>query len=208
MGGSMFQQLARLGLSAAVSISRFSTLKSWLPASVALGLATGVVLAAPNAPSPTKRPVPSVEEFFAYQQWEAKNPQYIKADVKVDPKVDPKAVTPTVKAEKTYSVAFEKAPWSSVFEWFAKESGLTYLGTQSVTGSLTLKSDKKYTLGELLDLLNEALSQQKYIIIRRSQSFVLHPADDRNFWRTSIMRGNESGVIGANGAQPSSATAV
>ena len=80
--------------------------------------------------------------------------------------------------EKTVSFAFEDKPWNQVIDWFAKESGLVFISTAKPTGSVTIKTDptRKYTIREVVDLLNEALSQQKYVLIRRSQSFTVWPA--------------------------------
>jgi type II secretion system protein D len=95
----------------------------------------------------------------------------------VDP---PKVVAPApATPEKLYTVAFEDTQWSKVFEWLQKETGLTFITTVKPTGSVTVKSDKKYTLPELFDLLNELLAQQKYVILRGSQTFTIHPADER-----------------------------
>ena len=81
--------------------------------------------------------------------------------------------------EKTVSFVFEDKPWPQVLDWFAKESGLLLVTTTKPTGSLTLKSDRQYTIPEVIDLLNDALSQQKFILIRREQSFSVFPADEK-----------------------------
>jgi type II secretion system protein D len=81
--------------------------------------------------------------------------------------------------EKTYLVSFNEETWPKVFDWFSKESGLTYIDTVKPPGTLTLRSDRRYTLPQVLDLLNEALAQKKMVIIRRSQTFLVHPADER-----------------------------
>ena len=105
----------------------------------------------------------------------------------IDP---PKAVVPGTpmptatpqkeeKPEKLYTVSFEDTQWSKVFEWLQKETGLTFITTVKPTGSVTIKSNKKYTLPELLDLLNELLAQQKYVILRGAQTFSIHPADEK-----------------------------
>lgn len=84
-----------------------------------------------------------------------------------------------VEKEKTVSFIFEDKPWPQVLDWFAKESGLLLVTTTKPTGSLTLKSDRQYTIPEVIDLLNDALSQQKFILIRREQSFSVFPADEK-----------------------------
>ena len=34
-------------------------------------------------------------------------------------------------------------------------------------------------MGEVVDLLNEAMMQQKFILIRRQVSFYIHPSDEK-----------------------------
>ena len=44
-----------------------------------------------------------------------------------------------------------------------------------IPGTLTLKSDERYTLPDLIDLLNEVLAQKDWILIRREHTFLMHP---------------------------------
>ena len=68
-----------------------------------------------------------------------------------------------------------------MLDWFSKESGLTPILTIKPTGSVTIKppKDRKFTMGEVVDLLNEAMTQQKFILIRRQVSFYIHPSDEK-----------------------------
>src|SRR5262249_42934039 len=87
------------------------------------------------------------------------------------PPAGPKpAAAPAEKTEKTVSFVWEDKPWNSALDWFAKESGLVMITTVKPTGSVTIKTDKdrKYTIKEVVDLINEALAQQKMVLIRRS----------------------------------------
>ena len=51
--------------------------------------------------------------------------------------------------------------------------------TVKPTGSVTLQppKDRKFTMGEVVDLLNEAMIQQRFILVRRQVSFTI-PLDD------------------------------
>ena len=91
------------------------------------------------------------------------------------PHADPKAEP--AKPEKLYEVKFDNTEWSKVFEWLERESGLMYITKDKPTGSVTLKPDRKYTLGELIDLLNERLELDKFVILRKSMSFATFSAD-------------------------------
>ncbi len=131
------------------SVPSWRTLRRWLPAVLAVGLAAPAL-------AQDKPPV-------------------------VDPPktVMPMPVMPMPKVEKTYTVSFEGTDWSKVLDWFAKETKLVFLSTEKPTGSLTLKSENKYTLPQLLDLFNEVLAQKNWVIIRREHSFMIHPAETK-----------------------------
>ena len=88
---------------------------------------------------------------------------------------------PAPAPEKTHTLYFAKANWPEVLDWFAKESGLTPILTIQPTGSVDIKPPmgKKFTMGEVVDLLNEAMAQQKFILIRRQVTFYIHPSDEK-----------------------------
>src|SRR5262245_16193166 len=71
--------------------------------------------------------------------------------------------TATAKPEKTYAVRFENAKWGDVVNWFQKETGLVYAGNEIPVGGVTIKpvGDKRLTIAEVVDLLNEALDKQQ-----------------------------------------------
>ncbi|HEY2784850.1 MAG TPA: secretin N-terminal domain-containing protein [Fimbriiglobus sp.] len=83
------------------------------------------------------------------------------------------------KVERTVSFSFEKKPWGEVIDWFRNESGLVYAGTVTPTGSITIKppAGKKYTIPQVVDLLNELL-EPRYVLVRREQTFTVLPADE------------------------------
>jgi RNA polymerase sigma factor (sigma-70 family) len=86
---------------------------------------------------------------------------------------------PAAAPEKTFAVKFQNAAWKDVFTWYAEISGLKLVGEVLPTGTLTLQPMRQFTIGEVTDLLNEALMQQKFILIRRQTSFIIHPADEK-----------------------------
>jgi type II secretory pathway component GspD/PulD (secretin) len=86
----------------------------------------------------------------------------------------PQAAPP---AEKTYTVSFDETPWPAVLDWFSKESGLTYIDKEKLKGTITFKSDRKLTWPQVIDELNASLATQKMTLIRRSQTFLVHPSD-------------------------------
>lgn len=89
--------------------------------------------------------------------------------------------SPTPPGEKTVTVNFKLADWGDVLEWFSKESGLTPIYSVRPTGSVTLQppKDRRFTIGEVIDLLNEAMITQKFILVRRQVSFTILPSDEK-----------------------------
>jgi hypothetical protein len=66
-------------------------------------------------------------------------------------------------------------PWKAVFEWLSDQTGLPVIAEQLPTGTFSISSppNKRYTLVHVIDLLNEALMGQKYVLIRGEKSFRL-----------------------------------
>src|SRR5262249_50179776 len=85
---------------------------------------------------------------------------------------DKPADKPTDKPEpKRIAVEFRNTPWQNVIEWFVKESGLAFISIHAPTGSFTFVSPepgRKYTMLEIIDILNEGLQQQSYTILRQN----------------------------------------
>jgi type II secretion system protein D len=88
--------------------------------------------------------------------------------------------------EKLISFDMGNKPWASVMDWYAQESGLPFVsvvkppgGTFNFTPPRVNGQSKKYTLGDVTDILNEALIDKGFILLRREASFTLHPADEK-----------------------------
>jgi type II secretory pathway component GspD/PulD (secretin) len=86
---------------------------------------------------------------------------------------------------RTYAFRWQNAPWTQVLKRLAEITGLPVITTHTPTGSFTFippkvdgKEDKKYTIPEIIDILNEALLAQKFIIVRRQASLGVFPADE------------------------------
>jgi type II secretory pathway component GspD/PulD (secretin) len=88
-----------------------------------------------------------------------------------------KKQTPPQPPAKTYAFEMRDKPWGAVLEWLTDQTGLRNVSSHFPYGSFTFISpgNKTYTLPELIDILNEALIQQGYYIIRRDQSFAVVP---------------------------------
>jgi len=90
-------------------------------------------------------------------------------------------------AEKRFSFSMQNKPWKQVFEWFSDVTGLAYSGSGGPTGTFSFTppklngQEKKYTIAEIVDIINEAFTADKtakYILIRGSKTFSIVPADD------------------------------
>jgi type II secretory pathway component GspD/PulD (secretin) len=90
----------------------------------------------------------------------------------------PAAATPPAPAEKTYNQTFEKASWDSAFVWLEKVTGQRLITTVKPISTISLKVENK-TVPEIIDLFNEALFQEKFILIRGEQSFTIFSADEK-----------------------------
>ncbi|MBM3983742.1 MAG: hypothetical protein FJ304_26430 [Planctomycetes bacterium] len=90
-----------------------------------------------------------------------------------------KALAPLPR--RKYTLYFKDAKWDDVLDWYAQESGLTLITTVKPTGTFTFTphAGTMYTLDEAVDILNEGLMKQRFILIRRSMTFFIHPADER-----------------------------
>ena len=87
---------------------------------------------------------------------------------------------PAGAGQKTLSINFDNKPWTDVVDWFGRESGLVWVGSIKVPGSFTVKAapDQKFTIPEIVDLMNEQLLVKKFLLIRRGMSFTILPADE------------------------------
>jgi len=85
-----------------------------------------------------------------------------------------------------YAFQFAAAPWAQVFEWLRDITGMPVSTDYRPTASLTFVPPKDktgkplyYTVPEIIDILNEQLLVQKYIIIRRERTLMVWPADEK-----------------------------
>jgi type II secretory pathway component GspD/PulD (secretin) len=71
-------------------------------------------------------------------------------------------------------------PWSSAFEWLSDQTGLAIVANTKPTGICAVSlPTKKLSAAEAIDLLNEALIVQQYLLVRGERTIVLVPSDER-----------------------------
>jgi hypothetical protein len=80
-------------------------------------------------------------------------------------------------------IEFRDASWKKVFDWLAEQTQKQVIAETMPTGTFTFHgaAKKTYTSGEVIDILNEALTAgpQKFLLIRRERNFVVAPGDER-----------------------------
>lgn len=91
----------------------------------------------------------------------------------------PKSVA---KGDKTLSFNFDNKPWPDVLEWFSRESGLVWVGSIKPPDSFTIRTPPgaKYTIAQVVDLLNEQLLVKKFLLVRKDMSFTVVPVDEKD----------------------------
>jgi RNA polymerase sigma factor (sigma-70 family) len=88
-------------------------------------------------------------------------------------------------AEKKYAFTMDGKPWGQVFEWLTDVTGKPVISIYKPSGTLSLrtKAGSKYSINEIIDLINEGLqaneNTKKYILISRERSFTLVPAGEK-----------------------------
>jgi hypothetical protein len=82
-------------------------------------------------------------------------------------------------ARKTLNLDMQSKPWKAVCEWLSEQTGVPVVADRVPTGTFSVVSPrtKTYSLSEVIDLLNEALMGQKYLLVRGDQCLRLVPAD-------------------------------
>jgi hypothetical protein len=97
----------------------------------------------------------------------------------------PQAGVPDTKpqAPATYRFAFLHTLWSEVLEWLANTTELPVVHSWAPKGFFTFipekgpRGDKRYTIGEILDVLNESITASKFIFVRGQTSICIVPGD-------------------------------
>jgi type II secretion system protein D len=73
----------------------------------------------------------------------------------------------TLPAGEKMQFSFNNAPYSTVFDFIERISGLPILGERNVPGTLTYFSRKKMTVNEALEELNMLLSEKGVVLVRK-----------------------------------------
>jgi hypothetical protein len=80
-----------------------------------------------------------------------------------------------------YSFEMRGKPWSAVFEWLTDKTGRGFSSTNNPSGTRNVitPKGKKYTIPQIIDLVNDGLLSQKWVLLNRGTTFSLVPADEK-----------------------------
>ncbi len=83
--------------------------------------------------------------------------------------------------EKTYTFEMRDKQWSGVFEWLTDKTGRIFISSIRPTGTFNFigKKDDKYTIPQIIDIINDGLLAQKYTLLNRGTSFTIVAADEK-----------------------------
>lgn len=87
-----------------------------------------------------------------------------------------------IDTPKKYVVEMRAKPWTTIFEWLTDQTGMPFVSKYPPppgTFNFIAKTGQRYTLGELIDLLNDGLAAHRYVLLRSPTCFRLIPADER-----------------------------
>jgi type II secretion system protein D len=90
-------------------------------------------------------------------------------------------VDQTKLADKKVNFEMRDKPWKNVLEWLCNETGMPIIANAIPTGSFTFYGNPKqtYRIPQIIDFLNDALTEKKYVIIRRQAVISVVPADQQ-----------------------------
>jgi hypothetical protein len=86
---------------------------------------------------------------------------------------------PTKKDEPSYLFEMRGKTWGTVFEWLADKTGRTFVSRDIPTGTLNFiaPKDHKFTIPQIIDIINDGLYPLNFVLIDKGTSFALFPSD-------------------------------
>lgn len=82
--------------------------------------------------------------------------------------------------EPTFTFEMRQKPWATVFEWLTDKTGRPFISRTIPTGTFSFiaRAGQKYTLPQVIDIINDGLILQKYVLLNRGTSFTVVAADE------------------------------
>jgi hypothetical protein len=81
--------------------------------------------------------------------------------------------------DQAFTFEMRGKPWAAVFEWLTDKTGTVFIPKDIPTGTFNFiaKKGQKFTIPQIIDIINDGLLLQKYVLINRRTSFTVVPAD-------------------------------
>ncbi len=89
------------------------------------------------------------------------------------PAIQPRIQGTTSVGDKIWSLNFRDAPWSTVLRELSKSIGLTLTMSFEPNGTFTYYDEQRYTVSEVIDIMNDHLIPLGAILIRNDQRLTL-----------------------------------
>lgn len=102
----------------------------------------------------------------------------------------PAKQAPAREVQKTFAFEFRDTPWDKILDWLADNSGgLPVVSSIKPQGTFNFVSPpgKKYTLPQIIDILNRSLLANKIIILRNNTNFTVVSNEDALTIDTTIL---------------------
>lgn len=153
-----------------MATSHMSRMLRWLGSGASFGLGLSIAAQQPTPLPMNPMPVPSPQPAATNKETPA--PVVISPATPMDP---------SKLADKLVSFEMRDKPWKNVLEWLCNETGLPIIANAIPTGSFTFYGNPKqtYRIPQIIDFLNDALTEKKYVIIRRQAVISVVPADQQ-----------------------------
>jgi hypothetical protein len=87
---------------------------------------------------------------------------------------------PNLRSLKLSGFEFRETKWRQVFNWLSDQTELPVVTSCNPAGSFTFTppaADTEYSVAEVIDILNNALINQGFLLFRRERGFILIPAE-------------------------------
>jgi hypothetical protein len=84
--------------------------------------------------------------------------------------------------DKLLTFEMRNKPWGTVFEWLTDKTGRPFIsGSVTPPGTFNFigQQGKKYTIPQVIDIINDGLIAHKWVLLNRGTSFTLVPADEQ-----------------------------
>jgi hypothetical protein len=86
---------------------------------------------------------------------------------------------PGRKEDQAFLFEMRGKTWGAVFEWLTDKTGRPFISRDIPPGTFNFitQKDQKFTIPQVIDIINDGLYPLKYVLIDKGTSFTVYPAD-------------------------------